>query len=434
MMKRFAFSADFGRIAAVVFFGNGLSAILGFLALRLYTELAPPDIYGKANLILGSLTLASQIAVQPIVSSQMRFHSEAAQAGNGDVFSAEALRYILLAAGALGAAATLVLFFMLWGDLSLATATGLSAGLWMLLTGLRSTFMTRLHAEQQMKRYMALRLFETVCTIVVTGLLLALFSPSPASFIIGQSAGFLGVLVFWIWNRGGPVFRIFAFEAPNAGLWAKVTSYGLSFVPLGVLLWISGLADRYVLAALLGTAAAGKYFAAFVIAAAGFGILNGAMGDLFRPKLFAEANAGRHAQAHRVFVAWLATYLLIAVCGVIAVAVLGPFLVAFAIGEAYRDGAVGLLVIISVGFTISGVNTAMENRLLSYGHSGKLLAPVAAGAAANVILSFILISANGIPGAAQASCLSFAVQLLCTYLTLRHVASAQSAALAAKPV
>ena len=36
--------------------GNGLAAALGVVALRLYTELAPPDVYGMASLILGSLS------------------------------------------------------------------------------------------------------------------------------------------------------------------------------------------------------------------------------------------------------------------------------------------------------------------------------------------------------------------------------------------
>lgn len=424
MMSRLPISAAFAP-AAAVFLGNGMSALLGVVALRLYTELAPPDVYGTANLIIGTLTLAIQCVIQPVSATQIRYHTLAVADGHADAFTAEALFVAVAGTTLLGVASAAALVLFLSGSLSYSLATAVAAGLWLVLSGVRSTFMGRLHAEQRMRSYMSLRVLESALTIVVTCLLLFAFPPHPASLIVGQCVGFLGVLSWFAARAPWPALCLATLQRPTAGFWAKLLEYGAPFIPLAILYWLAGLADRYVLATLMGPAAAGKYFAAFIIAAAGFGIANSIMGDLFRPKLFAAENAGEFGRADKIFLAWLGTYAVLSTCILIGIAAFGDLLIWFAISAAYRDGAIVLLLWIGTGFAVSGLSTAFENRLLSYGCSKKLLVPVAVGAISNLVLSYFLIKANGIPGAAQSSCVSFAIQLICTGVILQRAAAQQ---------
>lgn len=427
MLSRFNISQHFAKTAATVILGNGLTAILGFIALRVYTELTPPDVYGVANLLLGTLSLGIQCCIQPVTATQLRYHTQALADGKGDAFTAEAMKVAIAGAVCLAVAAVALILYSLGPRLSNATAVALSAALWIILNATRQTFTARLQSEQRMQSYIAVRLLELVVTIVSTSLLLWFLEPHPASFILGQIAGFLAA---WTWIASiapWPSFRLLKQTGVQAGFLQHLVKYGTPFVPLAVLYWLSSLADRYVLAALMGTAAAGKYFAAFIIAAAGFGIINGMMGDLFRPKLFAAENAGHRDQAQRVFLAWLASYLALSFCILVGILLLGDLIVLLAIAAPYRDGAVILLAWISCGFALSGLATAFENRLLSYGRSNKLLLPVTAGAVANVLLSYLLITWNGVQGAAQSSSASFAVQLLFTAFIVKRAAAAREA-------
>lgn len=432
MNLRLPISDTFARLAGAVVLGNGLSALLGIAALRLYTELAPPEIYGMANLILGSLTLASQCIIQPVAATQIRYHTQAVGEGRAEAFTAEALAITLIGTAMLGAASAAVLAFYLWGKISYVFATAAAASIWPVLSGLRSIFMGRLHAEQLMRVYMGLRLVESAVAIVVTCLLLFAFSPNPAAFVLGQCAGISVVVCYFGVTTARPLSGMAALRAARAEFWPKLVVYGTPFIPLAILYWLAALADRYVLASLLGAAAAGKYFAAFIISAAGFGILSAVMSDLYRPKLFAAENACDRAGANRIFLAWICSYAAMSLCILIGIAVLGDWLVWLTISSAYRDGALLLLVWISVGFAINGITTALENRLLSYGHSQKLIVPVAIGALSNVGLSYVLICTNGMIGAAQASCLSFTAQLIGTFLVVRRAAAARPVVFAAR--
>lgn len=434
MIPRLHVSNAFARLVAVVLLGNGINVVLGIAALRLYTELAPPAVFGMANLILGMLALASQCVIQPVSATQVRYHTQAMAEGRADTFTAEALSIALVGTLTLGIAAAVVLILFLSGGISHVFSTAAAAILWLVLTGVRAGFMSRLHAEQKMRAYMALRVLESALTIVVTCLLLSVASPHPAAFVVGQCAGLLAVLSYAAATSARPVLRLLTLRRLDVGFWSKLVTYGAPFIPLAVLSWVAGLADRYVLASLLGTAAAGKYFAAFIVAAAGFGIANSVIGDLFRPKLFAAENASDSARARRIFLAWLGSYSAVGLCILVGIALLGDWLIWLAVAPAYRDGAQLLLLWIGVGFSISGLTTALENRLLSYGRSQKLLLPVAVGAVSNVIMSYALISANGTLGAAQASCFSFAAQLFCTFLVLRRAAAERTGRREAKPV
>jgi O-antigen/teichoic acid export membrane protein len=136
--------------------------------------------------------------------------------------------------------------------------------------------------------------------------------------------------------------------------------------------------------------------------------------------LFAAENAHDHDRARRVFLAWLVSYVAISVCGLAAIVLVGRWIVDLVLAEAYRPGAVEIMLWIALGYSINGLTTAFENRIFSLGQSARVLWPLAAGAAGNVVLSYMLVTWHGIVGAAQANCLSFVLQFFLTAIALRR--------------
>lgn len=405
--------------ATAVLIGNGLLALLGMLALRIYTELAPVEIFGTASLVLGALAVAQQVYLQPIASTQVRFHTDSQTHGDADAFTAEAARWMLGTSLAAACLAAIALASWRWlSGSSDAASIALTSGLWLLAGSLRQVFMSRLHAEQRMRSYMTLRIAEQVTAIAATAGFLFLLAPAPTLFVVGQTTGFVLSMVLLCKVAPWRTLALLASGERWQDFAARLWTYGAPFAPMAVLYWLSSVADRYVLAVTLGADSVGKYLAAFTIAASGFGITNGVMTDLYRPKLFAAESAHDRRAAHRIFLAWLASYFLVAFAGLATIAFFGEWIIALLVAESYRQGAVDLMLWIAAGFTINGCNTAFENRLLSFGHSRRLMLPLLAGAIGNIVFSYWCITINGAVGAAQGNCASFVLQFTLTTVVL----------------
>ena len=266
-------SRSFLRTGTTVVLGTLLNALIGIAALRVYTHLAPAQVFGGANLILGILGLGFQLFVQPVVSTQLRYHTEARRAGHGDSFTVQTLGWALVAAAL--AAGLALIGLTLWsggGNSDLSIGISVAAVFWILVNASRGVFFARFHAEQRMTPFVWLRVLEACLIALMTGVLLVL-AASQEAFVWGQVLGLAGGLVVASLFAPWPMFGAFAHLADREhavpGFRAKLWRYGAPFAPMAVLGWLANLGDRYVLAALLGGAATGQYLAAFSIAKSG---------------------------------------------------------------------------------------------------------------------------------------------------------------------
>jgi O-antigen/teichoic acid export membrane protein len=145
-----------------------------------------------------------------------------------------------------------------------------------------------------------------------------------------------------------------------------------------------------------------------------------ALTDLFRSHLF-EAESRRDAkQASRIFRAWICAQSGAGVLAFVVFVVAGPWISTLLLGEAYRVDAVPIMAWAALGYGTYGVNQVLENRMLSLGTSRVLLISTAIGAASNVGAAFVLVRANGIIGAAQATFCSSALQTIVTAVLVRR--------------
>jgi len=72
------------RTRVLILIGQVAVASLEITALRLYTNLAPPDVVGESNLILSAPALGLQLFVAGFTATLLRYCSEAEARGAGD--------------------------------------------------------------------------------------------------------------------------------------------------------------------------------------------------------------------------------------------------------------------------------------------------------------------------------------------------------------
>ncbi len=413
------------RVGTLIVAAQVVTAVLGILALRLYTDLVTPAVFGEFNLAASALGLGLQLFVAGFTASQLRFYSEAEARGAGDQFARDTMIWSLRSTAALGGVSGLALLVLyLTEGLSYPPLVILGGIAWLFAMTIRNVLMSRIQAQRQQAAYARLQVGEAILIFGATLAALGI-SPTVASFLWGQAlavAALVGLIVAW---RPGDL-RIFAAGAATdktsgtKAFGAKAFTYGVPFAPMSFLSWLANLGDRYTLAALLGAAAAGRYVAPFSIASRGMLLANAALCDLFRPILFDAENRKDAKAARDAFVQWLLSSLMLSLTGVAVVYFGGSMIARLLLAPEYRPGAVAIMLWVSFGYTVSSITQVIESRLLSLGHSARLLLPMFIGAVANVGFSIVLIRRQGIIGAAEATCASFVFQNVATGAFLVH--------------
>src|SRR6185436_7937332 len=86
----------------------------------------------------------------------------------------------------------------------------------------------------------------------------------------------------------------------------KILRFAAPLMPLALMSWVVGLADRYVLAAIGGASAAGLYTAVYGIGSQGFLALGLVGLAVFRPLYFTAVDNRDEPRGRLVLLAWVA--------------------------------------------------------------------------------------------------------------------------------
>ena len=390
--------------------GHVTVILCGIVALRIITELAPAAVFGGASLLLGMMTLALGAGLLPLSQTQVRYHLQHLKAGDGGAYNQLIAGYAAVLAAFFSLAVIAVL--LIWPALRAGASiwvVGLIAP-WALATAARAVLITPVHAERRMRRYAAWIATEAVLLMACTAIAL-IVDPSIEAFIAGQTIAIsIATLAF---GRLPPKD-----ERQSAGhaemareARAQIVRYGLPFLPLSVLGFAYSQGDRYVLAATLDTAAVGLYAAAFTIANRMATMVGGIMTDVFRPILFEAESNGALDRGRQIFRIWIVA-ILVAMAGLlIGILIFGDLIAVLFLAPDYRAGARDVICLIALGYGVNMVTQVVENRLLSFGVSSKLIWTKLAGGAANIALALVFIPLFGVIGAAIANGLGQVVML-----------------------
>jgi O-antigen/teichoic acid export membrane protein len=191
---------------------------------------------------------------------------------------------------------------------------------------------------------------------------------------------------------------------------ARMWSYALPLVPLGVISWMSSLGDRYIIGGLLSVADAGIYAAVYGLSSSPFLIVSATGEQALRPLYQTAVTRGDSAGSLRIHRIWLAAVVGICTLGVALFAVGHEFIAGLFVGKSYR-GAASLMPWIATGYAIRAASYVFERVCYAYGQTRRVLAIQLCAVAAALALTPAGVITFGLKGAAMAVPAYFSVQL-----------------------
>jgi O-antigen/teichoic acid export membrane protein len=291
----------------------------------------------------------------------------------------------------------------------------------------RAANLSLLNAARRHQRYILWTFIDTWARPLVGALVVFALGPSPAAVLgayVAVSAILLLLFSYRLWPDSGQSTEQ-STAAPEA-LDARMWSYALPLIPLGIIAWASNLGDRYIIAGTLSVADAGVYAALYGLASAPFMLAGGTVELALRPVHQAAVAAGNHSRAHAILRIWVGVVVIVCATGVLILTFGHRMLAAFCVGQVYRHAS-GLMPWIGLGYAIRSVSYVFERVCYAYGQTRRVLMTQMCAVAATAVATPLGVIYGGLLGAANAVPIYFSVQLIVAVVlarrTLREAAS-----------
>ncbi len=391
--------------------GQGLAVAGRFATLWMLTRFLDPVAFGQVVLIQGVAALGFGVLCGSLLQAGLRFQAEAQHGGHEDALSA-LIRPLVMRSAWITTAVLAVCALVFWLTASVAVSpVALAAGLLVTVPdALRWYEMTVLNSARRQTAYVVWSVADALARPVGAGVAMSLFGRSPAAALAGFCVAAVVVNVFCerflVADRAaGAPTRV----PPDTR--KRIFRFAVPLMPLALMSWIVGLADRYVLASMGGAAAAGLYAAVYGIGSQGF-LAWGTVGlTVFRPLYFTAVDARDVRRSRRVLAAWLAAMIGGSIAGIAALVVFGRPLARLCLGPEFQSGAF-LLPWIGAAYMLQTLQTVVEVVLFAKHKTAPLLIVQIAGAVTAVLLYVVLIPRYGAFGAVLSTLGSFTVSVV----------------------
>ncbi|RMG87726.1 MAG: lipopolysaccharide biosynthesis protein [Chloroflexi bacterium] len=409
---------------AWVFAGQGATALATLVGVRLITEIVPPATYGTVALVLGVLALAQGVAVGPLMQAVLRFYPEYAAAGREMELRWGALyalrRPALVILGVLAVLGAVWIFSeprKVWLIVFAFILLGVE-----IVRLVEVTFLNAAGRQREMALLMAADAWMRPLFAVV---LVWLYGVGDAPVIAGYVGGCsLALAAFWLVTRrrrsrsDGLPQGAMSFTGTDVSqrLWA----YALPLTLLPFIGWVSGQADRYLLASMSDIASAGIYAALYGLASKPFLIFSNSVEFLLRQPYYSYVSVSDKIGERIVLYLWIG---IVVAGGLIFYMIYSLFYMKIAglmLAAEYRAYST-LMGWIAGGHILLLVAQVLERVCYAHHDTRGVVWAEAAGALFSLIASTPLIFLYGIAGAAWAVPVYFGIQLLVTFARVRWV-------------
>jgi O-antigen/teichoic acid export membrane protein len=399
---------------------QAVAALGQIIGVRLLTEALSPAVFGEVTLIVGISLLVTSVLVNPTMQALLRYYPEYAQTGDPFPVEETALRCIIrTSAYAFPLTVPLAIAGMVAGWVSVGVLV-----LLLILTaidGMRLLRNTVMNASRQHHRYGIWQVGEAwgrpLLAYVATMWWGVHAEIVLGAFIVTSLAlyGFLGH------SSDSRSTATHSRDFNEGELLLKFQTYGWPLIPLGLVGWISGMADRYMIGGMLSAENVGMYAAAYGLASRPLLMLSSMAETAVRP-LYYSAVTRRDMSAERKYLmTWFAV---VSTAGIAACALFALFheeLAALLLGPRFREASY-LMPWIAGGYGLLACSHITTRICYAYDATRSVFITESAGALLAVVIGFPLIYAFGLEGAAMAVPLYFGIQLLLSaYLARRSV-------------
>jgi O-antigen/teichoic acid export membrane protein len=391
------------------------------VGIRLITGVVPPALYGEAALVLGMVMLVKNVFCAPVLQGSFRFYAQARDAGGVAPFRRVAMgllgRGLAISCGLLLSAG---LVWRAWPDREAGLLAFLVACVLLCLNVMRLLEAGLFNQARRRRHHGLWNAFDAWVRPASVVAFVWWLGASVESMIAGHATGAaLSNLVF----RRNLVRDTRTDVEPPTPEWSltlrkDLLHFALPLAPIAVLIWIMSLSDRYVLAALAGSDAAGLYVAAYGLSSRPLLAFAGIANITFLPLLYDAVAREDVRRERRVILSWLGITGTGLACAVLLLALFHEPIVRVALGERFW-AASPLLPWIGAAYAFWGGQQIFECLMYAHGRTRLLAFSHAAGAVSALVLYFLLIPRLGALGAAIGTLCSLGLSCGVTFVLSR---------------
>lgn len=402
--------------------GVALGTLIG---IRLLTEVVPPDVFGGVTLVSGVVALGIGVSCSPVFQAVLRAYPESKSGDEIAALRKNAIS-ILWVRGAWGYAAFLTgwLIFSYFREASLSI--GILVAALLAVESVRSLESTFLSAARRQRPFALISASEAWGRPLVAIVCVGVLGPTIQAVLTGYLATSLVVLVcFYMLLTPEGMHGSLAQISSDSGLKERLEQYSLPLVPLGLIGWVTGVGDRYMLAGMLGIEAAGVYAAIYGLISRPFLLLGNAVELTFRPIYNQAVATGKPFHDRRVLFTWLGIVGGLGSVGFVILAGFADVVVRLLLAKEYRASVI-LVPWIAGGYLLLILSYVFEKVCYAYGTTRLVLLIQLCGALLSLSISYTAIRSWGLMGAATAVPIYFGLQLLLSVAAASHTNSSRA--------
>jgi len=401
----------------IYFSSQVLLVVASLIAMPITTRLLPTDQYGLLSLVLASVSLLSIAGTAGFGETTLRLYAERRRRGAAALRSfCEAMLGGALVTSLVVASCVLVAAAW-WGaeQPEYARCLRLAAALTVLNVGAgiaRQIF----RCQGRPLAYAASEVGGRFLTVVLSVVILVFFERTAVGAILAVTLGaaaLFGARLADLWANGTvgrPRLSLSAF--------AVATRYGLPLSIAAASNFLLSFGDRFLIGRLLGLDAVASYSIPYDLADRFVEVLLTPIGLAVMPAFY-ESWAGAGREATSEFASRLLTSLLAIVIPLSALFLyFGDSVVTLLASERYAPAA-ALIPYLLPGLLLCGLNFIVVAGLTVEKRSVRVAAHVLGVAALNLVLNVLLIPRFGLPGAAVATTVAYAVLVAANFFAGR---------------
>jgi O-antigen/teichoic acid export membrane protein len=339
--------------------GHLIIGLGGILGIALITRLMDAASFGVLSLYVGIASLGLSMFINPVIQTGMRFFSAAADETTLRQVRAITMRWLTAILSCVACLAIAIAF--------LGGVTGLPWQAALLIAGLLSVDAYRayetsmLNAARLQRQFVLWRAADAWVRPLGAVLCVLVLGVAAWPALLGYMLGTLVIaMLFWSFLRPSRLaLTVVSKRATQKETLTNKNSmirYALPLVPIGLLGWILGSGDRYIIGGMISLEAAGLYAAIYSVTSRPFLAIGAFLDVLLRPRLYDAASSGNWKGFRNVLTVWLG------VCGVVSIIFflitmfLADPLTSLLLGPNFADSA-ALMPWIALGY---GLNTAYQ--------------------------------------------------------------------------
>jgi O-antigen/teichoic acid export membrane protein len=339
------------------------------MAVRVLTEFMSPSEFGNLSLWLGASALILMMTSSPSIEALTKFYPEYFRLNQGRAAVAAVRLQVLK----IGFYALPLLAITLWLILKPVELSPL-----LLILILCLAILEYLRAE----RWAILKSMRKQKELAVWGMLDALFRLSLATLLLTISLVSVELVLFSYILATALICAYYWLKSTDKGKYKLIGSlpedkkriwqYTLPLIPLGLFGWLSGMADRYIIAGFLDVSDLGIYVAIYGLASRPVLMFGGIVSTTFRPayqNLVLDDDLQRQAQ---VLKHWYGILIVGSIFGLALSILCSELIVKIFLGKSYWIGS-HLIPILVLGYSFLILSHISTNVLYVHGETKKVL-------------------------------------------------------------